>query len=427
MVEFIAYHTPIFYLIQPLWRDEAFSVLLSQHSPIEIIRLTAGDFNPPLYYLLLHFWMLLFGNSEIAVRSLSFLFHVMLVYVIFRFLTKIFPATRLLPVYGAFLIGFNPMLLYFAFEARMYALFALLATLSMYHLYTGNWVWYVVFSLAGLYTQPFMVLIVIAQCAYTAVCRRRWLVAFIKQLAIIGIGYVPWIVVLVFQVKQSGPMWISKMDLNLATSAFGNLYLGFEGTPFYLWMFTKILSLLLLGAAGAVWMSNKRSSKTKLIVLWMVLPTALAIIASFIKPIFVNRYLIAVSAAQVMTIIIYLSMLGKHLQWIIALLIIGGTLLFNLWYVPFHAKVDFRVPLAEIQSFNRSDGLMVAKTPLSFFEVMYYAKDKSRVFLYNPNNIPVLPYLGSVLIPDSLWIRSFPSGTRVYLIEDNGTYTTIQS
>ena len=426
-MDFIANHTPIFYFIQPLWRDEAFSVLLSQHSLIDIVRLTVGDFNPPLYYFLLHVWMQLFGNSEMSVRSLSLVFHVMLVYVVYCFIRKIFPATRRLPYYGAFLAGLNPMLLYFAFEARMYSLLVLFATLSMYCFATNNWVWYVIFSLAGLYTQPFMVLVIIAQVAYTAVCRRRWLIAFIKRLTIIGVGYAPWIVVLASQLKQSGPMWISKMDLNLATSALGNLYLGFEGTPFYLWMFTKILSLLLLGAAGAVWMSNKRSSKTKLIIWWMVLPTVLATIVSFIKPIFVNRYLIAVSVAQVMVIIVYLSMLGKHLQRIIALLIIGGTLLFNLWYVPFHAKVDFRTTVAEIQSSNRSDGFMVAKTPLSFFEVMYYAKDKSRVFLYNPNNIPVLPYLGSVLIPDSLWIRSFPSDTWVYLIEDNGTYTTIQS
>lgn len=427
MFEFIAYHTPIFYFIQPLWRDEAFSVLLSQHSIIDIVKLTAGDFNPPLYYILLHFWMRLFGNSEISVRSLSFIFHLVLVYVMYCFVKKIFPKTRRLPVYGAILVGLNPMLLYFAFEGRMYSLLALFATLSMYYFYTGNWRWYLVSSLAGLYTQPFMALVIVAQFAYTLMHDRRNVVLSIKRLAVIGVGYLPWILVLVSQLKQSGPMWISRIDMNLITSVFGNLYLGFEGTPFYLWIFTKILSSLLLGVAGAVWMSRRRIGKTRLIIWWMMLPVAFAIIASFVKPIFVNRYLISVAVAEVMVVVIYISLLKKNMQQIVALLIIGGTSLFNLWYVPFHAKVDFRTLLTEINSFGNHQSLVVAKTPLSLFELLYYAEDKSKVFLYNPNNTPVLPYLGNVLIPSSLWIQSFPKGATVYLIEDNGTYTAIQS
>ncbi|PIZ64741.1 hypothetical protein COY14_04075 [Candidatus Roizmanbacteria bacterium CG_4_10_14_0_2_um_filter_36_9] len=71
------------FFVQNLWRDEAFSVVMSGQSVGNIIQSTAADFNPPLYYLILHYWMLIFGSSEIAIRSLSLLFYTLTIFVIF--------------------------------------------------------------------------------------------------------------------------------------------------------------------------------------------------------------------------------------------------------------------------------------------------------------------------------------------------------
>ena len=46
---------------ESIWLDEAFSIQLAKYDPVEIIRKTARDVHPPLYYLLLHFWINLFG------------------------------------------------------------------------------------------------------------------------------------------------------------------------------------------------------------------------------------------------------------------------------------------------------------------------------------------------------------------------------
>ncbi|GEM_PF-5264684 len=55
--------------------DEPFSVYHAQKSPLEIIRLSVNtEPNPPLYMLLLHFVMQLFGDSVWSVRSLSVIF-----------------------------------------------------------------------------------------------------------------------------------------------------------------------------------------------------------------------------------------------------------------------------------------------------------------------------------------------------------------
>src|SRR5713226_5012036 len=52
------------------WIDEAYSLVLAKHSVAEIIRGTAADQHPPLYYLLLHFWLML-GSSVGFARLLS--------------------------------------------------------------------------------------------------------------------------------------------------------------------------------------------------------------------------------------------------------------------------------------------------------------------------------------------------------------------
>src|SRR5215212_6160987 len=54
---------------ESIWWDEAYAIrVMSQPAPLEIIHLSSLDNNPPLYYLLLHYWMLIAGDSEVAVR-----------------------------------------------------------------------------------------------------------------------------------------------------------------------------------------------------------------------------------------------------------------------------------------------------------------------------------------------------------------------
>ena len=54
-----------------LWLDEAQSVAFAELPWAEIPRALREDGAPPLYYLLLHGWMRLFGDGDAALRSLS--------------------------------------------------------------------------------------------------------------------------------------------------------------------------------------------------------------------------------------------------------------------------------------------------------------------------------------------------------------------
>ena len=59
---------------ESIWQDEGFSVSVAHMNLSELIATTAADVHPPLYYLLLHYWISIFGDSEFSCRFLSALF-----------------------------------------------------------------------------------------------------------------------------------------------------------------------------------------------------------------------------------------------------------------------------------------------------------------------------------------------------------------
>src|ERR1043165_8281706 len=60
-----------------LWLDETFSIWLANHSVPDMLQwIVRIDQHPPLYYLLLHYWIAYNGDTPYYVRLLSVLFGV---------------------------------------------------------------------------------------------------------------------------------------------------------------------------------------------------------------------------------------------------------------------------------------------------------------------------------------------------------------
>ncbi|WP_170245282.1 glycosyltransferase family 39 protein [Gelidibacter salicanalis] len=85
------------------------------------------DGNPPLYYILLFYWGKIFGSSDISIRFLSYLFTLFGLIFSYLFVIKYF--TRRIAIIFLTLCAFTPGVLYFAQEARMYALLYALASI----------------------------------------------------------------------------------------------------------------------------------------------------------------------------------------------------------------------------------------------------------------------------------------------------------
>jgi hypothetical protein len=110
------------------WVDEAISVGIASHELAEIPAALRLDGSPPLYYLLLHAWMLLAGTEEAATRTLSFAFSVLAVPVAWWAGRAIADArTGVLAALGA--VG-CPFAVQYAQETRMYSLVMVLSLVT---------------------------------------------------------------------------------------------------------------------------------------------------------------------------------------------------------------------------------------------------------------------------------------------------------
>lgn len=107
------------------WCDEASSVLTSRYDVGALLYHASFDVHPPLYYLLLHGWMVLFGDGIMAARALSLVFGVITVALAMRFTRWL--ANERAALTAGWLMAIMPMAVRYSQEARMYALMGLLA------------------------------------------------------------------------------------------------------------------------------------------------------------------------------------------------------------------------------------------------------------------------------------------------------------
>ncbi len=125
LIFFFAFLIRLIALNQSLWLDEATTAkVVRQYSYSGIIaKFSPSDFHPPLYYLLMKFWTNIFGFSETALRMPSVLFSVAAGYTVYL----------IAGIWGAVFFLFNPLVVYYSQEARMYMLATMFLTLSLYY------------------------------------------------------------------------------------------------------------------------------------------------------------------------------------------------------------------------------------------------------------------------------------------------------
>jgi 4-amino-4-deoxy-L-arabinose transferase-like glycosyltransferase len=140
-----------------VWWDEGFSANMARQPALEIIRWTAHDVHPPLYYLLLRGWWSLVGDGEFLLRFPSALAGTLVVatgYGLGRALGGRQSGTLV-----AVLLTFSRFVVIWSQEMRMYTLAAVLACVALWAAVSlwrtgrwGAWIAYVLAVAAGLGT-----------------------------------------------------------------------------------------------------------------------------------------------------------------------------------------------------------------------------------------------------------------------------------
>jgi len=304
---------------ESLWGDEAYSFLVSKVGLEWIAHLTSFDRHPPLYYYFLHIWMKLFGTSDFALRSLSLVFGVLAIPMIYLLGRRLF--NEEVGLISALILAISPFNVEYSQEVRMYSLLLFLALLSMYFFVRflerdsrAVSVGYVLSTALMLYAENFGLFVLVAQNLFVAGLllrssqRRSLLKRWILIQAITIILFAPWISVLSYQassaesivsISQANPMTLL---LNLAAGTLGTYYPSV--TLLILFLGLAVFSLFIYRRAaqnafkGYAWEDKKNLAKVCLLFVWLfsVFGLPLLLLALVSKTITIARYVIVGSA-----------------------------------------------------------------------------------------------------------------------------------
>jgi len=159
---------------QSFFLDEATTaVTIAKYNIAEILtKFSPTDFHPPLYYLVMDLWTQIFGISEISLRVPGIVFSILTGLI----LMKIFKGSD--PVFL-----FNPLIIYYSQEARMYSMATFLVAASFYFFlkaideknkstHNVNFYLFLLFAILSFYTFYATVFFVATAFLYLVIVKR---------------------------------------------------------------------------------------------------------------------------------------------------------------------------------------------------------------------------------------------------------------
>ncbi|HEY3079690.1 MAG TPA: glycosyltransferase family 39 protein [Chloroflexota bacterium] len=322
--------------VKSLWLDEGISVAFSLDGPPRLFQtLVERDLHPPLYYLALHGWMRLAGQSETAVRFPSVIVGVLLVGLVYRFARQLYdgwPSAATGALAAALLAG-SPFLVFYAQEARMYgalALAGLAATSALWWALgrstagrpgiggLGPWLLYGLLLALPPYLHHFGWLVLAVHAAFVLLTLRRYrrrALGWLAGVAFALLLYLPWLPSAARQIarlRDTPDFWRGALSLWFVVQhAFAAFAVGFGGAldryPLVLALFVGVF---LLGAAFVVARGVLAGrSADLLLALYLVVPLLLLYAAVAGNPKFADRYLIVVVPP-------FALLLARGLTWV---------------------------------------------------------------------------------------------------------------
>lgn len=427
---------------QSLWFDEADVVVRAQQSLGAVLHtfVKPGE-NGPLYNLLLHFWIRLFGPSEASVRlpsAIAGLLTVPVIYVVGRRTLG-----RRVGLFAAGLLAISPYHVWYSQEAKMYAIAVLLTLLStacfveaLLRNERGWWVGYVVVTTLGFYFHVTTVLIFVAQCAFFVLTWKRWPERHRSWLISAGALTLPYLPIALWAgrvVLGGANTWQPKIGLwtmtkieatKFAVNRAKDLVTEARGTRIY--GLSAALGVLTVGALG--WGAEGSGAKVSrrwifYFGLLVVLPVLMFYLITFKQPLYSDRYLI-------MALPYYLLLAAAGLRglesraWPLALLLCAGLIAYA--WMPLRdinrsnlsQKEDWRPAYAYVLQRAEPDDLLLVHPGYLITTYDYYAEVTPGLSRLKAGTIPSFNVkdFNEHLMAD--WVRREAPGQRIWLIQN---------
>lgn len=396
-----------------IWFDEAFSAYIIRFDFWQIAMYTAVDVQPPLYYWLLKLWSLLFGTSELALRSMSVFWGSVALIFGYLLIRRLF--TRKAAVLGLGFMAVLPLFIRYSQEARMYTLVAAIVMIATYLLVkamrTGRrrtWLWYGVFVALGMWTHYFTALIWLSHVVWHAIMVRQekspkgsfWRRFFAKEwLWAYGLAtmlYLPWLPAFVVQaVTVQAGFWIPPVSAVTLPNFLTNILVYLDANETLAWIAIASFGVVVLIAwfARRVVQALKSEQKQYYVLLGCVavVPISLLILLSLppLKSVFVDRYLLAATLVLVIfsAVTIVYAQVSRFLR-IVTVVAIGCLMLFGVWNVYSFGNFNKNSQMSNLTRdavrLVKEKGVygepIIADSPWSFYEAVFYTSPAHPVY-----------------------------------------------
>ncbi len=428
-----------------IWLDEAYSLRFARLDLHEIFFLDQDT--PPLYYVILHWWIAVFGTSEWALRMPSALFGIASIFAIYKVGQRLFDDE--VGVLSALLMAVSVLQIRYAQEARTYTLTILLTLLSMYF-FLGllkkfglkNSIGYVVCSTLLIYSHVYGLFIVLAQnICFVAFfflsghATGRKLSAWIALQALLVALFSPWIANLLERVLevQEG-FWVPQAHLRDIYSSF---IAYASGSSWLLLLFLVLSSFALVslrktrgGAArsaisaspgGCRWKTRLASAdKVGFLLVWLAVPIVVPFIISQVsQPIYVTRYTIVASLALLILVARGISNLPAwHMKLVTIGVVVALTLTQLTAYYTVSRKEQWRDATQYVDSHSRSGDVVLFNANDAMLPFNYYSRNgnlgKKGVSNVDEKNIDAL--MESLVGTERVWLVLSHKGKNQELI-----------
>jgi hypothetical protein len=343
---FNVYLPIVIFLIAFLWKfyyidsrdichDEPFTIFYAQHSFWDIVKLSANNEpNPPLFMVLLHFWIKLFGIGPTSVRFLPLIFNALTAVFIFLFGKKFFNVRTGTIASGIFILSTYHF--YFGLETRAYALLSLATAASLFYFQSliakPRSIQYVValvfWNFVLVYSHYFGWFIVFVQFVASLLYLKDRVVFKKIIVAIFATAFlfIPMAVVFVKQfLKSSQGTWVqppTRYDF------WDQLHWFLNSKQ----VFNIVIVILAIGLVYTIIRKAKFEFDKKIltVLLWWLIPYTVMFFVSFRVPMFINRYILFNTIGLYLLIAVLINYLFEQKLAIAAGMIILVAMFFKL-------------------------------------------------------------------------------------------------
>ncbi|MDP3047383.1 MAG: glycosyltransferase family 39 protein, partial [Chloroflexota bacterium] len=366
--------------------DDAFSLVIAGKGLGDLLRLSASEPHPPVFYLLLWAWVRLAGDGEFAARFVAVCWGLVAAALTYRLGARLLGG--LAGVLAALLLATSPLFVAYSQQARMYTMVVALGLASMWFvqrmLTDGSGgtrlvrAGYLVTTLLAVTTHFFAFFIVAAQNLLVVpgmVSRRQWS-ALRVWIALQGLwlaAYLPWVAVALPTLSSYGNELVSQPGLEQALLRTLRAFVVGESAPAGLdWLLVFAAALLALG----VYVCWRR--RQWLPVAYCFLPPVLVFLASLYRPMYYERYmLVSLPGFALVTAAGGAWLFGRR-RWLLAMAlavpVAAAVAVLPAYYAEtrYASAADMRGMVGYLNALARQDAVVVINLPPSDPTYQYY-------------------------------------------------------